>query len=53
MATDEAAKAANAINPKVAVPYHYNNFVDEDKAVEFVNLLDSDIKGAILTFKMN
>lgn len=53
MAADEAARAANAIKPKVAVPYHYNNFVDEDKAVDFVSMLDDNIKGAIVTFKMN
>lgn len=48
----EAAKAANAISPKVAVPYHYNNFVAEDAAVKFTQLLDENIKGAIVTFKM-
>jgi len=48
----EAAKAANAIMPKVAVPYHYNNFVPEDKAIQFTELLNNDIKSAIVTFKM-
>lgn len=49
----EAADAANAFMPKVAVPYHYNNFVPEDKAVLFTQLLNKDIKSAILTFKMH
>lgn len=48
----EASQAANAIKPKVAVPYHYNNFVTEDKAIKFVNSLDAGIDGAIITFKM-
>lgn len=52
MAEAEAAMAANAISPKVAVPYHYNNFVAEDKAIDFVSLLDEDVAGAIITFKM-
>lgn len=48
----EAAEAANAIMPKVAVPYHYNNFIPEDNAELFVSLLNKDIKGAVVTFKM-
>lgn len=52
MDAGEAAAAANAIKPKVAVPYHYNNFVAEDKAEEFVSLLNDNIRGAIVTFKM-
>ncbi len=52
MGTEEAAEAANTIMPKVAVPYHYNNFVPEDKAQEFTGLLNENIKGAIVTFKM-
>lgn len=52
MGVEEAAKAANTIKPKVAVPYHYNNFVSEEKAQEFTSLLDKSIKGAIITFKM-
>ena len=52
MGAEEAAEAANAIMPKVAVPYHYNNFVPEDRAEEFTGLLNENIKGAILTFKM-
>ena len=52
MGAEEAAEAANAIMPKVAVPYHYNNFVPEDRAEEFTGLLNENIKGAIVTFKM-
>lgn len=52
MDTKEAAEAANTIMPKVAVPYHYNNFVPEDKAQEFTSLLNKNIKGAVVTFKM-
>lgn len=52
MPASEAAAAANAIMPKVAVPYHYNNFVSEDKAEEFVALLNENIEGAVVTFKM-
>lgn len=52
MDQNEASKAANAIKPKIAVPYHYNNFVSEDKAVEFTKLIDSSINTAIVTFKM-
>lgn len=48
----EAANAANAITPRVAVPYHYNNFVPEDKAREFVSLLKPEVSGAVLTFKL-
>lgn len=52
MPAEQAAEAANAIKPKVAVPYHYNNFVPEDKALQFISLLNEDIKGAVVTFKM-
>ncbi|MDO4300754.1 MAG: MBL fold metallo-hydrolase [Clostridia bacterium] len=52
MGTEEAAEAANTIMPKAAVPYHYNNFVPEDKAQEFTGLLNESIKGAVVTFKM-
>ena len=52
MGAEEAAEAANAIMPKVAVPYHYNNFVPEDRAEKFTGLLNENIKGAIVTFKM-
>jgi len=48
----EAARAANVIAPKVAVPYHYNNFSSEAKARDFVSLLDEEVTGVILTFKM-
>ena len=52
MGESEAARAANAIFPKVAVPYHYNNFSTEAKARDFVSLLDDGIIGVIMTFKM-
>ena len=52
MPSEEAAKAANTIKPKVAVPYHYNNFVSEERAEDFVKLLKKGIDGAIITFKM-
>lgn len=48
----EAARAANAIAPKIAVPYHYNNFSGEEKARDFISLLDEDVTGIIMTFKM-
>ncbi|MCL2122401.1 MAG: hypothetical protein FWH28_09155, partial [Clostridiales bacterium] len=48
----EAARAANAIAPKVAVPYHFNNFSSEAKARDFNSLLDEKVTGIILTFKM-
>ena len=52
MEETEAAQAANAIAPKVAVPYHYNNFSTEDKARYFITLLDEGITGVIMNFKM-
>jgi|GEM_PF-183518 len=48
----EAARAANAIAPKIAVPYHFNNFDSEAKAREFIALLDDEIIGVIMTFRM-
>lgn len=52
MGREEAAQAANAINPKVAIPYHYNNFISEGEASEFAEYLSENIKCAIVTFKM-
>ena len=52
MDESEAARAANAIAPKVAVPYHYNNFSSEAKARDFVSMLDDGIFGVLMTFKM-
>lgn len=52
MAAEEAAQAANAINPKIAVPYHYNNFIIEDKTQDFASKLNENIKCGVLTFKM-
>ena len=52
MEETEAARAANAIAPKVAVPYHFNNFASEEKARDFIALLDKEITGVIMTFKM-
>jgi len=52
MTPQEAAQMANALSPKIAVPYHYDNFITEDKATEFVSLLNKDITGVIMTFKM-
>jgi L-ascorbate metabolism protein UlaG (beta-lactamase superfamily) len=45
----EAAKAANAIKPKAAVPIHFGSVVGTRKdAEEFIGKLDKDIKGIIL-----
>jgi len=48
----EAAAAANAVAPKVAVAFHYNNFMSDNDALEFIPLLDEGIIGAIMNFKM-
>lgn len=48
----EATQAANAIAPKIAVPYHYNNFASVDQALHFISLLDEGIMGVVLTFQM-
>ena len=52
MEETEAAAAANAIAPKIAVPYHYNNFSAEANAKAFTELLNEGISGAVMTFKM-
>ena len=52
MEESEAAKAANAIAPKIAVPYHYDNFSSEAKARDFISYLDEGITGVIMTFRM-
>lgn len=45
----EAARLINEIKPKVAVPIHYGSIVGtEQDARNFINLLNSEIKGAIL-----
>ena len=52
MEETEAARAANAIAPKIAVPYHYNNFSTDKSAQVFTGLLDENISGVVMTFKM-
>lgn len=53
MTADEAATAANTIMPKVAVPIHFSDVVgSEADAAKFISLLNKDIKGAILRFKI-
>jgi L-ascorbate metabolism protein UlaG (beta-lactamase superfamily) len=49
MTAAEAAQAANLIQPKVAVPYHFLDVVGTmDDARQFVSLLDPSISGIIL-----
>jgi len=48
----EAALAANAVAPKVAVAFHYNSFMSDNAALEFIPLLDEGIIGVIMNFKM-
>lgn len=45
----EAARLINKIKPKIAVPIHYGSIVGtEQDARNFINLLNSEIKGVIL-----
>lgn len=45
----EAAQLINEIKPKIAVPIHYGSIVGtEQDARNFINLLNSEIKGVIL-----
>lgn len=45
----EATRLINEIKPKIAVPIHYGSIVGtEQDARNFINLLNSEIKGAIL-----
>lgn len=45
----EAATLVNEIKPKVAVPIHYGSIVGKkEDAINFINLLDTEIKGKIL-----
>ena len=45
----EAARLINEIKPKIAVPIHYGSIVGtEQDARNFINLLNSEIKGVIL-----
>ena len=45
----EAARLINEIKPKIAVPIHYESIVGtEQDARNFINLLNSEIKGVIL-----
>lgn len=49
MDSKEAAKLANHILPKMAVPIHYGEIVGtKQDAIDFVNLLDSEIECKIL-----
>ena len=45
----EAAQLINEIKPKIAVPIHYGSIVGtKQDAMNFIKLLNSDIKGIIL-----
>lgn len=45
----EAVTLVNEIKPKVAVPIHYGSVVGKEKdAINFINLLDTEIEGKIL-----
>lgn len=45
----EAARLINEIKPKIAIPIHYGSIVGtEQDARNFINLLNSEIKGVIL-----
>jgi len=45
----EAARLINEIKPKIAVPIHYGSIVGtKQDARNFINLLNSEIKGVIL-----
>ena len=45
----EAVELVNEIKPKIAVPTHYGSIVGtEQDGINFINLLDSNIKGEIL-----
>ena len=48
----EAAAAANSVAPKVAVVYHYNNFLTDNEVIDFISLLDEGIIGTAMNFKM-
>ena len=48
MTDSEAASLVNEIKPKYAVPVHYGEVGSINNANNFVNELDSDIKGVIL-----
>lgn len=49
MTAEEAAKAANLIKPRIAVPIHFGDVVGcLADAQKFVSLLDLGIEGVIL-----
>ena len=49
MTYKEAAKLANSIKPKIAIPTHYGEIVgSKEDAIDFINLLDCNIQGEIL-----
>ena len=46
---EEAASLVNAIKPKISVPTHYGSIVGSNQdAIDFLNLLNSNIQGKIL-----
>lgn len=54
MDAKEAAKAANVMKPKVAVPVHYGDVVGTTKdARTFISLLDKKITGAVVKNLLN
>lgn len=49
MTAKEAASLVNIIKPKIAVPIHYGSIVGTNQdAIDFVNMIDSEIDGKIL-----
>ena len=48
MTDSEASKLVNEIKPKYAVTVHYGEVGSDKNASNFINQLDSDIKGIIL-----
>lgn len=49
MAYEEAAKAANLIHPRFAVPYHYADVVGtRDDAVKFIDLIEPGITAILM-----
>lgn len=52
MTYKEAAKLVNSIKPKIAIPTHYGEIAgSKEDGINFINLLDSTIKGEILIGK--
>ncbi|CAG7599486.1 hypothetical protein PAESOLCIP111_00314 [Paenibacillus solanacearum] len=49
MAYEEAAKAANAIRPRIVIPYHYADVVgSRDDALKFIDLVEPGITAILM-----